>query len=549
VRRDGDTSINSLVFGPHVAAASGGTLEQIRLMKDGGASTGTMGQSGMVKLETMSRTSLYCMALGFFVALAGFVVGGVKYGPHEFREKLISQRELHKEDEFKWYVAIRSMTEKHRDLAVEVEFKAKHVKKHFTALKKILARMGPIGMAQYNRTYIIADDKFSVGAFIDAYGLDQADAKLRTREHTIGDVLLKDEPTTLHINCPGHQEWCDPATVLDFETVHYAGYNVDCRFESHLFGGEVTSARFYMKYGNQIETTYLILFKYLFVALSGLVCIWYTLALGNLEESEQSVEQQWLFWLVFLLMFFNDPLYLAEIQFGWVSLAVLSVIFHCTFISALLLFWLILLDHIRLSGKAQRIEKKSFYPAKALFIFVFWLLSILVMSFNIEERSENPAWKTQYDMGAFVFFKMCALAALVFYVGWIFMMVVLLFSEIRSLNYRFQFLLLFSLLVSITAVVGVVLGFHNMAHPNMGEWTGFYSIFNMYVYMLAYLYSPSSASEANKFQSLEMSNLGGDDFDDGDDDVLEMDTSDFAPQFHIDDFDDEVQDFDSIEAA
>jgi hypothetical protein len=515
----------------------------------GGDNLGTMGQSGLVKLETMSKTSLYCLALGFFVALAGFVVGGVKFGPHEFRDKLISQRELHKGDEFKWYVAIRSMTEKHRDLAVEVEFKAKHVKQHFADLNKIFKKLGvKPSDSIFNRTFVIAEEHFSVGAFVDAYGLDQADVKVRTRDHTIGDMLLKDEPTTLRIRCPGNQEWCEPATILDFETVHYAGYNIDCRFESHRFGTSVTSARFYMKYGNQVETTYLILFKYWFVAVSGLVCIWYTLALGNLEESEQSVEQQWLFWLVFLLMFFNDPLYLAEIKFGWVGLAVLSVIFHCTFISALLLFWLILLDHIRLSGKSQRINKKAFYPAKALFVFVFWLLSILVLSFNIEERSENPAWKTQYDFGAYVFFKMCAIIALVAYLCWIFMMVVLLFAEIRSLNHRFQFLLLFSLLVAIVAAVGMVMGFHNLAHPNMGEWTGFYAIFNLYVYMLAYLYSPTSASEANKFQSLEMSTMnGGFDDDDVDDDALEMDTSDFAPQFRIDDFDDEIQDFDNIE--
>ena len=33
---------------------------------------GTMGQSSLVRLETLSKTSLYCMALGFFMLLAAF---------------------------------------------------------------------------------------------------------------------------------------------------------------------------------------------------------------------------------------------------------------------------------------------------------------------------------------------------------------------------------------------------------------------------------------------------------------------------------------------
>ena len=39
---------------------------------------------------------------------------------------------------------------------------------------------------------------------------------------------------------------------------------------------------------------------------------------------------------------------------------------------------LVLIDHIRVEAKDQRIVRKRFYPLKFAFIFVFWLLSVLV---------------------------------------------------------------------------------------------------------------------------------------------------------------------------
>ena len=252
-----------------------------------------------------------------------------------------------------------------------------------------------------------------------------------------------------------------------------------------------------MRYGNQKETNYLIIFKYLFVSLSSLFCIWYTLALDRVPEHLHTVEQKQLQALVVLLIFFNDPLYLAEIMLRYCIFPIIAAVFHASFIAYLLFFWLILLDHIRLQAREQRINIRAFYPAKAIFICVFWQLSVLLYCYNIEELALNPAFKTKYNSTLYAVFKVLGVIAVVGYLTWIFVMTLLLFTEIRSMNYRFQFMLLFSLVMALMTLVGVVLSFHQLAHPNMGEWTGFYAIFNFYIYTLGYLYSPVPQSDAS----------------------------------------------------
>ena len=49
-------------------------------------------------------------------------------------------------------------------------------------------------------------------------------------------------------------------------------------------------------------------------------------------------------------------------------------------------------------------------------------------------------------------------------------------------------------------MVGIVLTYEKVINRNMGEYTGLYSLFNMYVYILAFLYSPADEFELDDAQ-------------------------------------------------
>ena len=97
-----------------------------------------------------------------------------------------------------------------------------------------------------------------------------------------------------------------------------------------------------------------------------------------------------------------------------------------------------------------------------------------------------------------------AIAAIVVYVLWMALMICVLCTEIRSLNRRFQFLLLFSAAMAAITVGGTVAGHLGHWSHNMAELTGYYSLFNLYVFTLTFLYSPSKEPVA-AYGSVSMS--------------------------------------------
>jgi hypothetical protein len=91
--------------------------------------------------------------------------------------------------------------------------------------------------------------------------------------------------------------------------VKYAGYDVRVKFLAQNLA--VKDATFSMEYGDTTETVYLVGFKYFWISLSVVLAIVYYVVLSEIPADERTVEQNFIQMLTVLLVFFNDPLYLA----------------------------------------------------------------------------------------------------------------------------------------------------------------------------------------------------------------------------------------------
>ena len=447
----------------------------------------------VVQLETMSRSGVWCIAILFLSVFSLFCVLGADYGPAMYKTKQIADEHV-TGNHFDWTVRVRGMTEKHRNLDITAAFRAKHIKLHFASLKK---------------DFVWMNTKLAAKAKLSVCGLTEEQVRVYRADGAAcaGTQLLLDYPTDFTIFCKGKvdapagqelsgEEWCHSTHLLHFTEVVYAGYDVHAALDASAFGSEVDEVRFDMRYGNVAETFYLMGFKYCFVALSALVYAMYSLVLGEVPRDGWSVEQEMIKVLAVLLVLFNDPFYALEEWKASAALGVLSVVFQTTFFAALLLFWLILVDHIRVEAKEQRIVRRSFYPAKLCFVGVFWLAAVVVEVVNLTERRDNPAYNFHVHHHVYKFFRVVADVAVALYIVWISCMVLALFTEIRSLSRRFQFLLLFSLAMGVVFVAGIVLQHAGYLNHNMGEMTGYYSLFNLYVYTLCFLFAPSRETPA-----------------------------------------------------
>jgi hypothetical protein len=450
---------------------------------------GRNNKHAVVQLETMSRSAVWCIVFLFLSTFTLFTVLGADYGPAMYKTKQIADEHVTGEH-FDWTVRIRSMTQKHRNLDITAAFRAKHIKLHFASLKK---------------DFVWMDQAMPAKAKLSVCGLSEQQVAHYNQNNgatCAGTQLLLDYDTAFTIKCVGKvgepatkeleaEEWCHSSHLLHFTEVAYAGYDVRATFDGASFGSEVDEVRFDMRYGNVAETYYLMGFKYCFVGISVLAFAMYSLVLGETARASWSVEQEMLRLLAGLLVLFNDPFYALEEWKASAALGVLSVLFQTTFVAALLLFWLILVDHIRVDAKEQRIVRRSFYPAKLAFVGMFWLAALVTECYNLKKRRDNPAYNIHIHRHVYVFFKVLAHTFVALYVAWMACMVLALFTEIRSLSRRFQFLLLFSGVMGVIVIGGVVLQHEAHLNHNMGEVTGYYSLFNLYVYTMCYLYAPS----------------------------------------------------------
>lgn len=336
----------------------------------------------------------------------------------------------------------------------------------------------------------IEDHSFSVTMTPHVKGFYQNSS---SGNRTFAQIIPEVRQQTLTIQCTKGITFCEDQYFLRFGEIDYADYQVDVLFNSsQALPINGSDPRFMKTWGTEAFTDWFIGVKIFFLLVSALVALWYNTNLNKLSAREQNLEQGWVATLTITLILFNDPFYVVEANFGGNSMKILSVLFHVTFFQVLLLFWLVMLDNLRLQGKVSGVSNSQFFTPKIIYIAFFWLMNAIYHGYMKYYANNDPTWDPLATNANFALVQAICGAMSIFYVMWFTYLVLVSHQEIRSRRVRYRYLVLLTYFMVIMAFVGLGSGAISPAPSSGGQWTWFQALFNVYVYAIAYLYAPSS---------------------------------------------------------
>lgn len=329
------------------------------------------------------------------------------------------------------------------------------------------------------------------------------------------DMIADDKSISRTVVCEQGARRCDTFAVFALETVKYSEYRVHLSFQPKpeaLDNPVVMEMQLTLNTLNASWTKFDLCWKYFFLAATLFVLFvpWqgfgYMWELRRIDPASWTSQQKWILGLLFGLVLFNDPLYAAEVYTSSsVALASLYLFFSCTFVCALLHFWLCVLDDMRLevsdsgsdfgsSGRRTFAQAIRFHSPKLLLVVVIWIVLLAIYSYVRVQRNYDPTYDGVGD-NVVVGGQVVLIIAMIIYVIWLLFLLVTGFSAARNLSPPFKLIFAITVFTILCAVVALFGGFLYPI-PALGiNYLLFYALFSLYVWTLAYSYSPMKDEE------------------------------------------------------
>ncbi|XP_071051074.1 transmembrane protein 181 [Onthophagus taurus] len=325
-----------------------------------------------------------------------------------------------------------------------------------------------------------------------------------TQDHKPIPILNNSRNRTRHLRC--NKRYCDEFIVLHLGFLDYTHYIITVRF----FGLEwfhhrytIKELKFYFVTYNPAFTQIEIWFRFIFLISTFIITTWFIYKLKNYAIFDWSIEQKWMSILLFLLLFYNNPLFpMTFLINSWIP-GMIDALSQATFLSALLLFWLCVYHGLR--QNERRIL--SFYFPKFFIVGVLWLCALIMATWEKCNELKDPTYSHINDAGSYytlkvIFFTFCGI-----YIAYLLLLLLRAYSELRSMPFfdmRLKFLTLLMLVVLSISLTITVLRFgigvlednfvaQLSTHYNSSvQFMSFYGLLNFYVYAMTYVYSPNT---------------------------------------------------------
>jgi hypothetical protein len=222
----------------------------------------------------------------------------------------------------------------------------------------------------------------------------------------------------------------------------------------------------------------------------------------NLDE--WSIEQKWMGILLPLLLAFNDPIFSLTLTSSSLMPAVADAAFQATFLFALLLFWLCILHGLRQTERGFY----RFYLPKVILVGSMWVSALTTAVLELTNELRDPSFSYQLNAAHYERFQMFFASAAAVYFVYLLYLGLRAFGELRAMNFldsrlKFHassltvvFLLALSILLNrygSGALEDNLVARLYTSYESEAQFLAFYTVLNCYVYVLAYVYSPTSA--------------------------------------------------------
>jgi len=337
----------------------------------------------------------------------------------------------------------------------------------------------------------------------------------RDSEGESWNVLLSAHDHPRSISCSEGVKQCDSITLAHELFIKYSSYRFNVSFNGVAsdtsFVGDV---EFSFTFVDHQYTLFELWFRFAFLLLSFVAIILYSHKMRKYAWADWTFEQRWAAVLLFGVMGYNNPFYPLEILVsGWFPIF-LNRVLYASFILLLLLYWLVLFDGIRKDSHHR--DWKKFYLPKAILVGLFWISGVAVFTWSQLAELNDPVYDTSTELPGFLFFEIFMFIILVIYLFWLVYVVCRACGDMKTLPYlgvRLKFFGVFSILILLTVVGGLIFGI-GLPVNSSAEFLSFLALFNLYVFVISFVYLPSSTSgnsSTNRAERIGMVRLEEDD--------------------------------------
>eukprot|EP01112_Ceratiomyxa_fruticulosa_P014568 TRINITY_DN4189_c0_g1_i1.p1 TRINITY_DN4189_c0_g1~~TRINITY_DN4189_c0_g1_i1.p1 ORF type:complete len:479 (-),score=60.65 TRINITY_DN4189_c0_g1_i1:71-1507(-) len=313
-----------------------------------------------------------------------------------------------------------------------------------------------------------------------------------------------------NVICNAGTSQCAPVTLAREVYLNSPAYRFNVSIAeapgTHPFIGDVN---FTLSVYNASYTIFEVWFRWVFLALTLAVSAALVTWLRHLKWNEWTLEQQWTVALLMGLVAYDNPFFPVTILVqGW-FFPLLDQMFTAAFVSMLLYFWVVMFDGLRREGEPRTFV--GFYLVKSILVGLIFICSVIVYAWFQLHQIIDPVWSTDLkDNPGWVFFSIVLVILSVIYFAHLLWLVVVTWKRSRTLpllGLRLKVLGIFSILVIVVVVVGMVFNFVGAEQDSSAQFLTYLGLFNLYIYFLTLVYFPTSRSaEGMGMQRLEEEN-------------------------------------------
>jgi len=357
---------------------------------------------------------------------------------------------------------------------------------------------------------------FDQKMFITIEGLHGEDER-----HILADRVERDRKVV----CPAHQDRCSDFLIFFQTYIRFPQYRVEVQFihPGEIADGVNPELKCFMKFFfiNEDYTQFELGWGYLFMALTTIVCVVFFLQLVYRLGwwKEWNTQQRWLVILLPFLWFFNDPFFAGQILDATHGLPEFNIFIISGFMATLLLFWLCMMDQIRTEHRTMNAgAKKWAIPKwiipKAVLCFMIFVANMAVFLDLYHSESVDPTYDgVNEDKRKNLAFTGAISVFMAIYCIWFIYLVVSAFHHIKDMLPAYRFMFFVTLLVVLLSVIGVFVAALYPIQSSPIEFLTYYGMYNLYLWMLAYAYTPLKPEEQYNQQTetgdgeVQLSNL------------------------------------------
>jgi len=286
----------------------------------------------------------------------------------------------------------------------------------------------------------------------------------------------------------GHASSCDTFVLVDEQFLTYKYYEIEVSIQSdsnngNLAVGDVvfTLSRYTKSFGD-MELSYRTI--YLFINIVVLIAfLWRMRRISFLNG--WAFEQKAILVLLATLILYNDPFYgLTFIAKGW-FFEFLNSVFETLFVSLILLFWLIIIDKIRLDQ--LRLEPSVTHIVQLLVVGVYSILTLILFAWARIRASQDPVYSDRDGItGMLILFWFISImyGAIIIWLIVLIVMTVPVVNQKKYLLNRFVFIGIPTILCIFSVIIGIFTGTLGPFNRDSLGLVYFLTLYNVYTFLL-----------------------------------------------------------------